>query len=107
MGVGDLLVVKQNLKRYEAGEISDIQNIMKSESRKREHRRATRTETFVLSEKETTTEEERDLQTTERFELQQESSNTVKEDSSLKVGASLSASYGGMVEFKASTDFLP
>src|SRR5262249_35018519 len=33
VGVGDLLVVKQHLKRYELGEIANIENILRGESR--------------------------------------------------------------------------
>jgi hypothetical protein len=105
IGIGDLLVVKQQIKRYEAGEVGHIENVLKSESKKREHRRSRRTEEFTLVETELTTEEERDLQSTERFELKRETDKTLKEDSSLKIGVSLSASYGPTIEFKSNVDF--
>ena len=105
VGVGDLLVVKQNLKRYEAREISHIENILKGEFKNREHRRSRTTEETLTIEKETKKEEERDQQSTERFELKTEANNIIKEDSSLKIGLAVSGSYGPMVEFKATTDF--
>ena len=105
VGVGDLLIVRQNLKRYEGGEVGHIENILKGEFKKREHLRKRETETTVTVEDETKKEEERDTQTTERFELQREASQVVKEDSSFKAGLSVSGSYGPTVEFKASTDF--
>ena len=105
VGVGDLLVVRQQLKRYEGGELAHIENILLGEFKKREHRRARTTDETITVETETEKEEERDSQSTERFELQRESSTIVKDDSSLKVGLSVSGSYGPTVEFKASTDF--
>jgi hypothetical protein len=85
VGVGDLLIVRQNLKRYEGGEVGHIENILKGEFKKREHLRKRETETTATVEVETKKEEERDTQTTERFELQREASQVVKEDSSFKV----------------------
>jgi hypothetical protein len=104
-GIGDLLVVRQFLKRYEAQELGHVENILKGEYKERMHRRARTTEETITVEVETKREEERDLQTTERFELKTEVSQTVKDDQSLKIGLSVSGSYGPMVEFKASTDF--
>lgn len=104
VGIADLLVVKQQLKRYEAGEVAHVENVLKGEAKERKHRRLTRTEESFLTETEKTVEEERDLQSTERFELQRETSNTIKEDSNLKAGATLSA-HGPWVEFSASVEF--
>lgn len=104
-GIGDLLVVKQFLKRYEAREIAHIENILKGEYKRRIHRRSRTTEETITVETEIKREEERDQQTTERFELKTESSNVLKEDTSLKIGLSVSGSYGPTVEFKATTDF--
>jgi hypothetical protein len=105
VGVGDLLVVRQQLKRYQGGEVGHIENILKGEFKKREHRRARTTEETITVEVETTREEERDTQTAERFELQREAASVVKDDTSFKAGLSVSGSYGPTVEFKASTDF--
>lgn len=105
VGIGDLLVVKQALKRYDAYDLSDVVNVMKNEHKSTETKR-TQSETTTTSVETTVTqEEERDQQTTERFEMQTESSNVQKTDESLKLGASISASYGPFVTFKASADY--
>lgn len=105
VGVGDLLVVRQHIKKYEGGELAHIENVLDGEHHKRMVRRAQETETTITVEEETSKEEERDSQTTERFELQREASSVIKDEVSLKVGLSVSGSYGPAVEFKASTDF--
>ncbi len=104
VGIGDLLVVKQHLKGYEARELSHVDNVLKSEHKSTSTKRTRTTEEIAVDERETTTEEERDQQSTERFEMQRESTKVQKEDESLKIGASLSGSYGPMVEFKVTTD---
>ncbi len=104
-GIGDLLVVKQFLKRYEARELAHVENVLIGETKERMHRRARTTEETITTETETKKEEERDQQTTERFELKSESSRVQKEDTSLKIGASVSGKYGPVVEFKVSADF--
>ncbi|WP_437676866.1 hypothetical protein [Sorangium sp. So ce131] len=104
-GVGDLLVVRQFLKRYEARELAHVENILRGEFKEKTHRRARTTEETVTVEIESKREEERDQQTTERFELKNESSQVVKDDQSLKIGAAVSGKYGPVVEFKVSTDF--
>lgn len=103
-GTADLMVVKQQIKRYEAGEIGHIANILKGEGNDHTVRRARTVEESQLRETERTQEEERDLQSTEHFELKSEVDRTVKEDASLKAGASLSGSYGGMIDFKTYVD---
>ncbi len=105
VGVGDLLVVRQQLKRYEGGEVGYIENILKGEFKKRTVDREQTTEQKTTTETETTTTNERDNQSTERFELQREASQVVKDDSAFKAGLSLSGSYGPTVDFRASTDF--
>ncbi len=105
VGIGDLLVVNQNLKRYEAYDLSDVVNVMKGEHRSNETKRTQSETTTTTTEITTTTEQERDHQTTERFEMQTEASNTQKSDESLKLGSSISASYGPTVTFKASADY--
>lgn len=105
VGIGDLLVVKQSLKRYEGHDLSDVVNVMKGEHRSTETKRTQSETTTTSLETTTTQEEERDQQTTERFEMQTETSNVQKSDESLKLGASVSASYGPFVTFKASADY--
>jgi hypothetical protein len=103
VGVGDLLVVRQHLTRYEAVDLSYVENILPSEQRSREHRRAQTTETTVTVETERTKQDERDQQSTERYELQSEADAVIKADASLKAGVSVTQ-FGPFQEFKANAD---
>ncbi len=99
-GIADLLVVKQQLLKYEMGEIAHIENILQSEKKEREHRKLKRIEETFSIETETTTETERDTQTTERFALEKEVSSIVQESQQNQsfnengFGATVTASYG-------------
>lgn len=104
LGVGDLLVVRQEVKGYEEGELAHIENVMASESKTRRHSRFRETEEIEIVETERTEESEKDLQTTERFELQKESQKTVENQMSLEAGLGVSASYGP-VSVTAHADF--
>lgn len=105
VGVGDLLLVKEHVLRYEGGDLAHVENVLKSEHLSRETRRLERTETTIMEEKETTKEEQRDTQTTDRFSLKRETSDTIQTEFSLKAGLSVDAKYGPMVEVKANADF--
>ncbi|WP_211274937.1 hypothetical protein [Bacillus marinisedimentorum] len=94
LGIGDLLVVKQELRKYTAGEVAHIENIMQGEFKTRTHSRSRETEDIIITETEQLEENEKDLQTTERFELQKEAQKTIEDQMSLKAGASISAEYG-------------
>jgi hypothetical protein len=102
--VGDLLIVRQRLRRYDRGEIAHVENALRGEHRKRVHQRTSTTETTLLQETETTTDTEKDLQTTERFELKREASRTVREDMAVQAGLTVTASYGA-VTASASGEF--
>jgi len=103
-GIADLLVVKQQLIRYEGADVAHIENILKGEKKEREHTRRRETEELVFRETEITTSEERELESTNRFEMSRETSVTIKEDASLKAGLSISGKYGPTVEFSASAE---
>ncbi len=103
-GVADLLVVKQQLVRYEAADVAHIENVLKGEKKDREHTLRKETEEIILRETETTTSEERELESTKRFEMSRETSETIKEDASLKAGLTVSGKYGPSVEFSASAE---
>lgn len=103
VGVGDLLVVKQHIKRYELGEIANIENILLGESRKKQTKHNLTLDRTLVTETEKTTETTTELTTTERFELKMEAENTVKEDLSAHGGTSVSAKYGS-VEIHANAD---
>lgn len=105
VGIGDLLMVRQHVLRYEGGEVAHVENVLKSEHLDRETRRLERTETTVLTESETTKEDERDTQSTDRFSLKRETSDTLKQDTEFKAGLSVDAKYGPFVEVKANADF--
>jgi hypothetical protein len=94
IGVADLLVVKQHILRYEATEIAHIENVMKGETRKREHRFLDRFEETLLFENEKTTETEKESETTERFEMNRETSKTIQEDQKFSADLSTSGKYG-------------
>jgi len=103
-GIADLLVVKQQLVRYEGTDVAHIENILKGERKEREHTRRRETEEFTFLETEITTSEERELESTNRFEMSRETSETIKEDASLKAGLTVSGKYGPTVEFSASAE---
>jgi hypothetical protein len=104
VGPADLLVVKQQLVRYEGADVAHIENILKGEKKEREHTRRRETEELLFTETEITTSEERELESTNRFEMSRETSETIKEDASLKAGLSVSGKYGPTVEFSASAE---
>src|SRR5690606_18983915 len=105
VGVGDLLVVKQHIRAYEATEIAHIENVMPGERRERSHRRLDRSEETFVTELETEVERETELATTERFELSEEASRTIKEEQQLSFGLSVSAKYGPTVEVGSKFDY--
>lgn len=101
VGIGDLLIVRQNLKAYELGEFAHVENVMQGEFREREHRRLSLREEITTEEVERETETERDLQSTERFEMQNEASKTVESQFEFEAGLQISGSYGPSVSFSA------
>ncbi|HEV8577821.1 MAG TPA: hypothetical protein VGX68_01965 [Thermoanaerobaculia bacterium] len=103
-GIADLLVVKQQLVRYETADVAHIESVLKGEKKEREHTRRRETEEISFREVELTTTEERELESTNRFELSRETSETIKEDASLKAGLTVSGKYGPVVEFSASAE---
>ncbi len=103
-GVADLLVVKQQLVRYTGTDVAHIENILKGEKKEKEHTRRRETEELIFRESEITTSEERSLESTSRFELSRETSETIREESSLKAGLSITGKYGPVVEFSANAE---
>jgi len=103
-GIADLLVVRQQLVRYEGADVAHIENVLKGEKKTREHTTRRETEEFNLRETETTTSEERELESTTRFEMSRETSQTIREDAALKAGLTVSGKYGPTVEFSASVE---
>jgi hypothetical protein len=103
VGISDLMVVKQEIQKYEPGEVAHIENVLQGEFKKRTHRKTKRTEETYLTEIETTEESERDLQSTERFEMQKETQETIKKDS--KFGLDVTVKYGGFIDVTANTKY--
>lgn len=104
VGVADLMVVRQQLMRYEGSDLSYIENVLIGEKRSREHRESTATERTQVIESETTQEEQRDLQTSDKNELSREASDTMKDQLSMKFGTKVSGSYGPTVQFSVNAD---
>lgn len=103
-GVSDLLIVKQQLVRYEAADVAHVENVLKGELKLREHIRRRETEELTFRETELTTTEERELESTNRFEMSQETNTTIREDMALRAGLTVSGKYGPSVEFAASAE---
>jgi len=89
--ISDLFIVKQELARYDAGELADIENILAGEKKLRHHRTLMHSEDTSQTETESVTSEERDHQVTEKSSLQSEVKNTV--DSKLNVDAGVTATF--------------
>lgn len=104
LGIGDLKVVKQKLKKYAAGEVAHIENVLRGEYKERKHRVLDRIEETVTTEVETEEETTRDTQSTDRFELKKESEKTIQEQMSVQAGVTVTGSYG-TVTFGAHGDF--
>lgn len=103
LGIGDLVLVRDTLLRYQLGEVAHIENVMASEQRKRQHRRVHEVEETEILETERIEEEQRDLETSDRFELQRESERTIQTDTNVQAGVTVSGSYG-FVDVTATTN---
>lgn len=102
VGIGDLLIVKQNLKAYELGDFAHIENALTGEYKERIHKRLDSTEVIKSTVTETEIEKEKDLQSTDRNELQLESEKIIKEQSQTSYGVQATASYGPSLSITAS-----
>ena len=74
VGVAELLVVKQHLKKYQRMDIAHVENVLAHEKRIGTHRALERSEETFTTERETTVEKQTELETAERFELNKETS---------------------------------
>jgi hypothetical protein len=79
VGIGDLLIVKHRLKKYEVGEVAHIENIMKSESKGRENRKLNRIEETNFQETEKYSETDSETRTTERLSMEREAANIMEQ----------------------------
>lgn len=101
--IGDLLVTKQQLIRYDTGEVAHVEAVMQGLEKERTHRRLDRTETVSTFERESINESERETQTTERFSMEKETAKTLEQDFKISTGTNFTASYG-TVQFGAQLD---
>lgn len=104
VGLADLMVVKQQLIRYEGGDVAHIENILKGEKKARDHTRRRETESLQFRESESVRTEERELESTNRFEMSSESTSIIKSDEMNRAGMGVSASYGPVVTVAASAE---
>lgn len=95
--VADLFIVKEELARYEEGDIADIENILAGEVKERKLRNLFRTESSTETENETTTSEQRDHQVNEKFSLQSTIKNTIDSKVNVDAGISSTLKYGESV----------
>ncbi|MBI2834313.1 MAG: hypothetical protein HYX76_07790 [Acidobacteria bacterium] len=102
---GDLVIVRQELERYQLGDIAHIENVLQGETHERSFARNTTSETVLTTAREATTTEERDTQSTERFELSSAMKEAVNDHLKLEAGVSVSASYGPTVGVDATSQF--
>jgi hypothetical protein len=96
VGIQDLLIVRQKLLDYRAGEIAHVENVLQGEQKGKTHRKLDRTEVTTVEEIEKETEIEEELQTTDKYELQTETSRVIQEDKSMEAGVTVTASYGSV-----------
>ena len=92
--ISDLFIVKQDLARYEAGELADIENVLAGETKLRYHRTLLHSEDSSQTETETVTSEERDHQVTEKNSLQSEIKNTIDTKLNVDAGVTATLKYG-------------
>lgn len=101
VGVAELLVVKQQITRYEPADIAHIENVLAGEGKERTHRKLDRIEEETEWSSEETVTQERELEATQRFEVNKETSTTTQKDQQKGFGLSLSGKYGPTVEFSS------
>ena len=104
--VGDLLLVEQELRRYEQGEIADLVTIMQGERRERTIRTLARTSQTTTTETFSEQEEANSVTTDERFQLAAQSQNTSSQSAAVDVGVTASGKWGPVqVSATASASF--
>jgi len=103
--IADLLVVKEELSRYEEGDIAYIENILAGEKKKRKHRALFRSEEQSEEETETTSSEERDYQVSKKSSLQSEINKTIQTDLGVDAGVTSTSKYGPNTSITAHGNF--
>ncbi|MFF0476566.1 hypothetical protein [Streptomyces sp. NPDC004284] len=98
VGVGNLLVVRQETVGYRAGEISHIENVLEREQFRRFTRRSEESEIIETEETVTSQSDERDQQSTDRNELAAETQREAGHQSTHAGEGMTSSDYGRLVE---------
>ena len=101
--IGDLLITKQQLVKYNTGEVAHVENAMQGLEKERIFRRLNRTETTTSITRESSNETERETQTTERFSMEKETHNAIQQNFQIDAGVNTTASYG-VANISASLD---
>lgn len=94
LGIGDMLVIRQELLKYEEGEIAHIENILASERKLRSHKSLSRTETITELESYRETEAETNTRSTKQLEMAQALNEFSQAANQSASGVTISASYG-------------
>lgn len=102
--VADLYVVRDQIDRYNVGDMSYIENILESEIKERTHRHLEREELRLEQEETTSSFEEKDHQVDERFSLQKEIDKVVAQEISVDAGVTVHQKWG-TGDLTATTDF--
>ncbi len=92
--VGDLILVEQQLRRYELGEVEEIETVMRGERREHTTRNLARTTQTTTTESSSEQEETSSVSTDERFSLSSESQTTAAQSFGVELGVSVSGKYG-------------
>ena len=92
--IGDLILVKQELRRYEDGALASIETVMRGERREHSLRTLSRTTQTTTTETSTESEETSSVSTDERFRLASEAQATAAQSFGVDVGVSVSGKFG-------------
>lgn len=92
--VGDLLIVEQTLRRYELGELADIESIMRGERRERTIRKLARTSQTTTTETAYEQEQSSSLKTDERFQLASQAQQAAEQSFGVQTGVSATGKFG-------------
>lgn len=92
--VGDLLIVEQELRRYEPGELAEIESIMRGERRERTIRKLNRTSQTTTTESSFEQEESNSTKVDERFSLSAQAQQTAEQSFGVDAGVSVSGKFG-------------
>ncbi len=96
VGIGDLLVVRQHPLRYEAAQISYVENILSGETKGRDEKHDLQTVQTNLTETNDTTTTFKDLQTTDQSALSTATQSQVQQTLNAQAGVTVSAAYGSL-----------